>query len=318
MNPSRSEPIATWSAPIASMWRSSTASDSAERLRVRAPDAVVDLVLGEDQPDHAAAGGDLGDRAVGEVVVLARRSGSRRGRPSPARRRRAARRSPRSRPRACGRCRRRRRSRCTRAPRPRRARLRPTPLLREEQVVERRRGGTAARACWSPPGARTGARARCRGRRGAASSRTFASTSSGVAPRWKPPSTQCTNLIPSPLRSSRGADHRVPGRLDVALGRLQQLDQLAEVRALGRRAVGLVEVHLAERAVQHAARHGHAARSSSGMRHPPVAVPVAEVEQPRGDASTAARSLPSSRARTLNIPRGTSRGSSTPPSRCMG
>ena len=34
--------------------------------------------------------------------------------------------------------------------------------------------------------------------------------------------------------------------------------------------------------------------------------------------STAARSLPSSRPRTLNIPRGTSRGSSTPPSRCMG
>ena len=29
-----------------------------QRLRVRAPQAVVDLVLGEDQPDHAAAGGE--------------------------------------------------------------------------------------------------------------------------------------------------------------------------------------------------------------------------------------------------------------------
>ena len=37
MKPSRSEPIATCSGPIASMWRPSTSSDSRERLRVRAP-----------------------------------------------------------------------------------------------------------------------------------------------------------------------------------------------------------------------------------------------------------------------------------------
>ncbi len=112
MKPSRSEPIATCSGPIASMWRASTVERLVERLRVRAAHAVVDLVLGEDQPDHAAAGGDLDDRPVGEVVLLAaeavagvggdHRVVARVARRSRCRAPRRARTSRRSRPRACG------------------------------------------------------------------------------------------------------------------------------------------------------------------------------------------------------------------------
>ena len=112
MKPSRSEPSATCSGPIASMWRREHVERLVQRLRVRAPQAVVDLVLGEDQPDHAAAGGDPRRSCRRRRCTAGRRSGSRRARRSPGTRAgrgrsrgrapRSARTSRRSRPRACG------------------------------------------------------------------------------------------------------------------------------------------------------------------------------------------------------------------------
>ena len=169
MKPSRSEPIATWSGPIASMWRSSTASDSRERLRVRPAHAVVELVLGEDQPDHAAARDDPRDRPVGEVVALAAEAvAGVRGDHGIVRRVGAGLAVER-----LDELERRvdrvlahvadvdaaRRSRTSRARRPRPAATGPACPSAGTAGCRARRAGTAARARSSPPGARTGARA---------------------------------------------------------------------------------------------------------------------------------------------------------------
>ena len=74
MKPSKSEPIAACSCePVSSCrrsaWRAITSKDSSN-VFVFLTDAVVELVLGEDQPDHAAAGGDAAHRVVVEVVLL--------------------------------------------------------------------------------------------------------------------------------------------------------------------------------------------------------------------------------------------------------
>ena len=74
MKPSKSEPIAACSCePVSSRrrsaWRRDHVEGLLERLRLL-DDAVVELVLGEDQPDHAAAGGDAAHRVVVEVVLL--------------------------------------------------------------------------------------------------------------------------------------------------------------------------------------------------------------------------------------------------------
>ena len=52
------------------MWRARIVDRLGQRLGVRAPQAVVDLVLGEDQPDHAAAGGDPARSCASETLYF--------------------------------------------------------------------------------------------------------------------------------------------------------------------------------------------------------------------------------------------------------
>ena len=117
-------------------------------------------------------------------------------------------------------------------------------------------------------------------------SATFASISAALAPRWKPPSTQCMKAtLPAPSAWSSSAAlwtiwWRAPGidPRELLLDPVEAADQVAEVAALGRRPVGLVEVELRERLVEDREDPAHVALLEQVEADPPLA--GTEVDQP--------------------------------------
>ena len=78
---------------------------------------------------------------------------------------------------------------------------------------------------------------------------------------------------------------------DLRLDLLELLEQAGEVARLRQRAVGLVEVHLVERRVEHRQPHAHAAGGEEVGGHARPRVPAAVVQQPARDPQDRAAGL---------------------------